>query len=188
MTAENHSKGTSSEENPPSGQVIIYTGQGKGKTTAALGLMVRARGQGLRVGVVQFIKGKWMTGERKCAAERFPEVPFKVMGKGFTWESDDLAQDRELAQKAWQEAHTMIHGGEYDVVILDEITYVLHYGFVALEEVLSSLTSRPLTVSVVLTGRRAPEPLMEIADVVTEMLEVKHPFRTGKKAQRGLDY
>jgi cob(I)alamin adenosyltransferase len=183
VKSEHEKKGES-----PQGQVMVYTGQGKGKTTAALGLMVRALGQGLRVGVVQFIKGKWMTGERRTAAERFPEVPFKVMGKGFTWESDDLGQDRVLAQKAWEEARGMIQGGEYDVVILDEITYVLHYGFVALEEVLQTLSSRPSSVSVLLTGRRAPESLVNMADLVTEMLEVKHPFRKGQKAQRGLDY
>ena len=171
-----------------SGQVIVYTGQGKGKTTAALGLMVRALGQGMKVGVVQFIKGKWMTGERRTAEQRFPDVAFKVMGKGFTWDSDDLDQDCQLAQRAWDEAHHMIHGGSYDVVILDELTYVLHYGFVSVNAAVESLRTRPPGVSVVVTGRLAPEPLMELADVVTEMQEVKHPFRKGQKAQRGLDY
>ncbi len=169
------------------GQIIVYTGQGKGKTTAALGLVFRAMGYGRKVGVVQFIKGKWPTGERRFAAS-LPTLDFYVMGKGFTWDSDDLAQDRALARKAWDKSKDLIQSGLYDVVILDEITYVINYGFVEIAEVVATLAAKPPGVSVILTGRKAHPTLLEIADVVTEMQEVKHPFKSGQRAQQGLDY
>jgi cob(I)alamin adenosyltransferase len=178
------------------GQIIVYTGNGKGKTTAALGLAWRALGRDLPVAVVQFVKGKWKTGERSFAeqlsarsfAERLPQLVFRVMGRGFTWESDDLSRDRAAAEAAWAESRALILGGEHAVVILDELTYVLNYGFVPLDAVLETLRARPRHVSVVVTGRNAPEPLVAVADVVTEMRVVKHPFAEGKKAVPGLDY
>jgi cob(I)alamin adenosyltransferase len=173
---------------PPKGQIIVYTGQGKGKTTAALGLMFRALGHAHQVAVVQFIKGKWPTGERKAAAEFLPELEFHVMGKGFTWDSDDLSQDRRMARSAWDKARQLIETGGHQVVILDEVTYVTNYGFVELREILSCLSNRPKNVSVVLTGRRAHPDLVAMADVVTEMQEIKHPFKSGTKAQKGLDF
>ena len=169
------------------GQIIVYTGNGKGKTTAALGLAWRALGRDLPVAVVQFVKGKWKTGER-IFAERLPGLVFAVMGRGFTWESDDLSRDRAAAEAAWAESRRLILAGEHAVVILDELTYVINYGFVPLDAVLATLAERPRHVSVAITGRNAPEPLVAVADVVTEMRSIKHPFDQGKKAVPGLDY
>jgi cob(I)alamin adenosyltransferase len=169
------------------GQLIVYTGNGKGKTTAALGLAWRALGRDLPVAVVQFIKGKWKTGER-LFAERLPQLTFRVMGRGFTWESDDLSRDRAAAEAAWEESRALIAGGQHAVVILDELTYVLNYGFVPLAAVLETMAARPPHVTVAITGRNAPEELVAAADLVTEMRSVKHPFDQGKKAVPGLDY
>lgn len=169
------------------GLLVVYTGHGKGKTTAALGMVFRALGRGLRVTVVQFIKGKWKTGER-VFAERLPELRFLVMGLGFTWESDDISRDKAAALAAWAEARQEIASGERELVVLDELTYAFHYGFIALDEVLERLRSRPPGVHVVITGRDAPEALIELADTVTEMKLVKHPFQRGEKAQIGVDY
>jgi cob(I)alamin adenosyltransferase len=167
--------------------LIVYTGDGKGKTTAALGLAFRALGRGLAVAVVQFITGKWKTGER-AFAERIPELTFLVMGEGFTWESDDLERDRRAARAAWERARGLIEAGEHQVVILDELTYALNYGFVALDEVTRALAARPEGVHVVVTGRRAPEGLLAIADLITEMRSLRHPFEQGKRAEPGIDY
>ncbi|HTN83398.1 MAG TPA: cob(I)yrinic acid a,c-diamide adenosyltransferase [Sorangium sp.] len=169
------------------GLVVVYTGHGKGKTTAALGMVFRALGRGMRVAVVQFIKGKWKTGER-LFAETLPGLTFLVMGRGFTWESDDLSRDKAAARAAFQEAAALIAGGEQDIVVLDEITYALHYGFVAEEELLAALRARPAHVHVVITGRNAPDALIALADLVTEMKSVKHPFEQGMKAQIGVDF
>jgi cob(I)alamin adenosyltransferase len=166
---------------------MVYTGQGKGKTTAALGLVWRALGRGLRVAVVQFIKGKWKTGER-AFAESIPGLTFLVMGQGFTWESDDLSRDQRAAQAAWERSKALILGGQHDVVVLDEITYAFSYGFVALDDVLATLAARPAHVHVLLTGRHAPEALLAAADLVTEMKPHKHPFEKGEKAQAGVDF
>jgi cob(I)alamin adenosyltransferase len=174
-------------EAPAPGLLLVYTGQGKGKTTAALGLAFRALGRNLRVAVVQFIKGKWKTGER-LFAETIPNLTFLVMGRGFTWESDDISRDRAAAEAAWREAAALIAAGEHAVVILDELTYVLNYGFVPVADVLDALRDRPAHVHVVITGRNAPEPLLELADLVTDMRNVKHPFDHGRKAQIGVDF
>jgi cob(I)alamin adenosyltransferase len=172
---------------PGPGLLLVYTGDGKGKTTAALGLVFRALGRGLKVAVVQFIKGKWKTGER-LFAEGLPGLTFRVMGRGFTWESDDLSRDRAAAQEAWREAAALIGAGEHPVVVLDELTYVINYGFVPAAEVLDVLRNRPAHVHVVITGRNAPEELVALADLVTEMRKVKHPFDAGRKAQIGVDF
>src|SRR5262245_10525290 len=169
------------------GQLIVYTGNGKGKTTAALGLAWRALGRGLPVAVVQFIKGKWKTGER-LFAEQLPQLTFRVMGLGFTWDSDDLSRDAAAAKAAWAESRALIAGGAHPVVIRDELTYALNYGFVATAELLAALRERPRHVSVVITGRNAPDELVAAADLVTEMKSVKHPFEQGKKAVPGVDY
>jgi cob(I)alamin adenosyltransferase len=169
------------------GLLVVYTGHGKGKTTAALGIVFRALGRGMRVAVVQFIKGKWKTGER-VFAERLEGLEFHVMGRGFTWESDDLSRDKEAAASAWNLARGFIQSGERDVVVLDEITYALHYGFVSLDDVLASLRARPPHVHVVITGRNAPESLVDAADLVTEMKAVKHPYERGVPAQLGIDF
>jgi cob(I)alamin adenosyltransferase len=169
------------------GLLLVYTGQGKGKTTAALGLVFRALGRGLRVAVVQFIKGKWRTGER-AFADTIPGLTFLVMGDGFTWESEDLSRDRAAAQAAWAQASALIAAGEHQLVVLDELTYAFHYGFIALDDVLAALRARPNGVHVVITGRHAPEALCDLADLVTDMRSVKHPFERGQRAQVGIDY
>jgi cob(I)alamin adenosyltransferase len=169
------------------GLLLVYTGHGKGKTTAALGLCFRALGRGLPVAVVQFIKGKWKTGER-LFAERLPGLTFLVMGTGFTWLSDDLSRDRAAAQAAWSQSAALIAAGEHAVVILDELTYALNYGFIPIAEVLEALEHRPGHVHVVITGRNAPQPLLDRADLVTEMRNIKHPFAQGRTAQLGIDY
>ena len=169
------------------GLLVVYTGQGKGKTTAALGVAFRALGRGMKVAVVQFIKGKWKTGER-LFAEGLPQLTFLVMGLGFTWESDDISRDRRAAVEAWQRSAELIAAGQHPIVILDELTYVLNYGFVSIEEVLAALRARPTGVHVIITGRNAPDGLMAAADLVTEMRPVKHPFDQGVRAQPGLDF
>ena len=169
------------------GLLLVYTGNGKGKTTAALGLVFRALGRGMAVAVVQFIKGKWKTGER-VFAEGQPGLTFKVMGEGFTWESDDLSRDKAAAEAAWSKARELIAAGAHPVVVLDELTYVLNYGFVASEEVMATLRDRPPHVSVVVTGRNAPQALLDAADLITDMQAVRHPFTQGGKALLGIDF
>ena len=171
----------------PRGLLVVYTGQGKGKTTAALGIVFRALGRGMRVAVVQFIKGKWKTGER-LFAETLPGLTFLVMGKGFTWNSDDLGQDRVAALAAWARTKQLIASGEHEIVVVDEITYAINYGFIELDDVLDALRARPPHVHVVATGRNAPEGLCALADLVTDMAVVKHPFALGIRAQLGIDY
>ena len=170
------------------GLTLVYTGNGKGKTTAALGVLLRAWGQDLRVVMLQFMKattGNW--GEIR-AAERMG-VEIIPLGQGFTWTSEDLAQDRALAQECWQQCRTKIESNNYDIVIMDEITYTLTYGWLDIEEVLLTLRNRNPTIHVILTGRDAPGALIEYADLVTEMREIKHPYTTqGIMAQKGLDF
>ncbi len=149
--------------------------------------MFRALGRGLRVAVIQFIKGKWKTGER-LFAETIPGLTFLVMGHGFTWESDDLTRDRQAAMAAWAQAKGLIASGESAVVVLDEITFAINYGFLSLADVLTTLRDRPSHVHVVVTGRAAHEALCALADLVTEMNPVKHPFQQGVSAQPGIDF
>jgi cob(I)alamin adenosyltransferase len=169
------------------GLAIVYTGHGKGKTTAALGLVFRALGRGMRVGMVQFIKGKWKTGER-LFAEKLPGLDFHVMGLGFTWESDDLAQDKAAAVAAWEKGRELLASGEHDVVVLDELTYTIHFSWIDLDDVLAAIRARPPHVHVVVTGRDAPEALVAAADLVTEMRPIKHPYEQGIPAQIGVDF
>jgi len=167
--------------------VVVYTGPGKGKTTAALGMVTRALGWGLKPAVVQYVKGKWRTGERQYF-EKHPDVVFEVMGKGFTWESDDLSVDKQAAQKAWARSSELIMSGEHAVVVLDEITYVINYGFISCEEVVEVLQTKPDSVTVVVTGRKCPAEIVAVADLVTEMKDEKHPYHKGYKAARGVDF
>ncbi|MEE8623023.1 MAG: cob(I)yrinic acid a,c-diamide adenosyltransferase [Alphaproteobacteria bacterium] len=170
------------------GLIIVHTGKGKGKSTAAFGLAIRALGHGMRVGVVQFVKGVWETGERRVLA-RFPElVTVKAMGEGFTWDTQDRARDIAAARRAWETAREMIADKGYNVVILDELNIVLRYGYLALADVLETLKGKPREMHVVVTGRNAAPELIELADLVTEMTLVKHPFRSGVKAQPGIEY
>jgi cob(I)alamin adenosyltransferase len=170
------------------GLLIVHTGKGKGKSTAAFGLVFRALGNGMKVGIVQFVKGKWQTGER-AALERFgDQVTIHTMGEGFTWETQDRARDIVAAQAAWAKAKTLVMDSEHELVILDELNIVLRYDYLDAAEVIAVLGARPPTKHVVVTGRNAKEELIEAADLVTEMEQVKHPFRSGVKAQKGIEF
>lgn len=167
--------------------VLLHTGDGKGKTTAAMGVVMRAAGHGERVAVVQFMKsGRWRSGER-LAAEQLG-VDWSVIGDGFTWDSEDLAHAAAIAREAWQAAAATIAAGAHDVVVLDEITYPMTWGWIAPGEVVDAIRRRPERVSVVLTGRDAPAEVSALADTVTEHANVKHAFDDGVAALRGIDY
>jgi cob(I)alamin adenosyltransferase len=169
------------------GLLVVYTGDGKGKTTAALGLVFRALGRGLSVAVVQFIKGRWKTGERLFAAT-LPQLTFLSMGEGFTWEGDEPELHAAAARAAWQRARALLAAGEHRIVVMDELTHVLRHGFVPLAEVLAALSQRPRGVTVVVTGRGAPPGLLAAADLVTEMRSLRHPFDEGGRALPGIDF
>ena len=170
------------------GLLIVHTGSGKGKSTAAFGMVMRCLGHDMRVGIVQFVKGSWETGERKLL-ERFGDlVTCRAMGEGFTWETQDRARDIAAARAAWQAAKDMIADPAYRLVLLDELNIVLRYDYLALDEVLETLRQKPRDLHVVVTGRNAKPELIELADLVTEMTMVKHPFRAGVKAQRGIEF
>jgi cob(I)alamin adenosyltransferase len=170
------------------GLIILHTGTGKGKSTAAFGLVLRCLGHGMRVGIVQFVKGAWSTGERTVLA-RFPDlVTMRAMGEGFTWETQDRARDIAAARAAWALAKAMIADPGYRLVLLDELNIVLRYDYLPVEEVVTALKSKPRDLHVVVTGRNAKPELIEIADLVTEMKLVKHPFRAGVKAQAGIEF
>jgi len=171
------------------GLLIVHTGKGKGKSTAAFGMVFRALGHGMRVAIVQFVKGKWQTGER-AALERFGDlVSINTMGEGFTWETQDRQRDLAAARAAWERAKEIIASGTFKLVLLDELNIVLRYGYLPVEEIVAFLRDeKPADVHVIVTGRNAPDELIEIADLVTEMETVKHPFRSGVKAQVGIEY
>ncbi|CAM8672681.1 cob(I)yrinic acid a,c-diamide adenosyltransferase [Sphingobium sp.] len=171
------------------GLLIVHTGKGKGKTTAALGMVVRAIGHGKKVGVVQFVKGAMETGE-KAVFDRFPDqVEFMAMGDGFTWDTQNRAQDIASARKAWDQVKRMIADPAYHLVLADELNIVLRYDYLPLDEVLAVLKAKPEMKHVIVTGRNAPEALVEAADLATEMTLVKHPFREqGVKAQPGIEF
>jgi cob(I)alamin adenosyltransferase len=170
------------------GLIILHTGTGKGKSTAAFGLVLRCIGHGMRVGIVQFVKGAWSTGERTVLA-RFPDlVTMRAMGEGFTWDTQDRARDIAAARAAWALAKAMIADPGYRLVLLDELNIVLRYDYLPVEEVVTALTSKPRDLHVVVTGRNAKPELIDIADLVTEMKLVKHPFRAGVKAQAGIEF
>jgi cob(I)alamin adenosyltransferase len=170
------------------GLLIVHTGAGKGKSTAAFGMAARAIGHGMRVGIVQFVKGAMTTGER-VVFEAFPDLAtFKPMGEGFTWDTQDRARDMERAREAWDEVRRMIADPAYAMVIADELNIVLRYDYLPLDEVLAGLADRAPDKHVVVTGRNAPDALIEMADLVTEMAQVKHPFRGGVKAQAGIEF
>ncbi len=170
------------------GLVIVHTGTGKGKSTAAFGMVMRCLGHGMRVGIVQFIKGVWDTGERHVL-ERFPElVTCRAMGEGFTWDTQDRARDIAAARAAWEAAKAMLADPAYRLVLLDELNIVLRYDYLAVGEVVATLKAKPRDLHVIVTGRNAKPELVEIADLVTEMTLVKHPFRGGVKAQAGIEF
>lgn len=170
------------------GLVIVHTGKGKGKTSAALGMVVRAIGHGMKVGVVQFVKGAMQTGEAQVFAAFPDSVEFLPMGEGFTWNTQDRARDIALARSAFDEVRRMIADPAYHMVLADEINIALRYDYLPLDEVLEVLAAKPEMKHVILTGRNAPEGLIEAADLVTDMTMVKHPFRSGVKAQAGIEF
>ncbi|WP_371815662.1 cob(I)yrinic acid a,c-diamide adenosyltransferase [Novosphingobium sp. SG751A] len=170
------------------GLLIVHTGKGKGKTSAALGMVVRAIGHGMKVGVVQFVKGAMTTGE-KAVFDAFPDnVEFKPMGEGFTWNTQDRSRDIATTRTAWDEVKRMIADPAYDMVLADELNIVLRYDYLPLDEVLEVLGAKPEMQHVIVTGRNAPDALIDAADLVTDMTMVKHPFRSGVKAQAGIEF
>ena len=169
------------------GVIVITTGNGKGKSSSGFGMVARALGHGMKVGIVQFIKGAMSTGEESFF-RRFPdEVDYYVMGDGFTWNTQDREKDVKTASLAWQEAKRMLNDESYDLILLDELNIVLKYQYLEIKDVIKDLQSRPEMQHVVITGRAAKDELIEIADTVTEMNVVKHAFKDGVKAQKGIE-
>ena len=167
--------------------VLVNTGDGKGKSSAAFGVMVRGWARGWKVGVVQFVKGgKWKTGERKLADEL--GIEWHTLGDGFTWESTDLERTAELGREAWAVAEAKLASGDYDLLILDEVTYIVKYGWVEAAKVAGAIRDRAPRTSVVATGRHAPEELVAVADTVTEMRKVKHAYDAGVSALKGIEF
>ena len=183
-----HRKRVAASSKPGRGLVLVYTGDGKGKSSSAFGVIVRALGWGQRVGVVQFIKGKWKTGERQFFSGFEGKIDWHTMGEGFTWDTQDLDRDTATAEKAFARAREMLASGAYDLVVLDEINIALQYGYLSEAAVIECLEARSDRTSVILTGRDAKPGLCEYADLVSEMRAVKHPFDAGIKAVRGIDF
>ena len=170
------------------GLLIVHTGPGKGKTTAAMGLVLRALGYGWRVGIVQFIKGAWDTGEKHALARFDDLVEWHTMGEGFTWETQDRARDVAAAERAWAKAQALMDDPAIRLLVLDEINIALRYDYLPLEAVVARLAARREDLHIVVTGRNAKAPLIEAADLVTEMALVKHHFTGGVKAQQGIEF
>lgn len=169
------------------GLLLVNTGSGKGKSSAAFGVALRALGHGMKVAIVQFIKGRDSTGE-ELFFRRLPDVPFYVTGDGFTWDTQNRAQDEATARKGWEIALALLQDPTVDLVLLDELNIVLKYRYLPLDTVLGGLKTRPPMQHVIITGRGAPEELIELADTVTEMCEIKHAFKAGLKAQPGIEF
>jgi cob(I)alamin adenosyltransferase len=170
------------------GLLIVNTGPGKGKSTAAFGLALRALGAGLDVGVVQFIKGAWETGERAALSVFGDRIVWKTMGEGFTWETQDLNRDIAAARAGWNTAKEMMADPRFGLIVLDELNIALRYDYLPLDEVIETLKARRRMLHVVITGRNAKPALIEAADLVTEMTAVKHHFAAGVKAQKGIEF
>ena len=168
------------------GILIVFTGNGKGKTTAAFGTVTRAIGHQKKAGVIQFIKGTWPNGERNLLEPL--GVEFQVMGTGFTWETQDRESDTQACQEVWLHGKRMLADESLDLVVLDELTYMVTYGYLALEEVVDALKARPSHQTVIITGRACHRDLLELADTVSELRPIKHAFESGIKAQQGIDY
>ena len=181
-------KKTSEARDPGRGLVLVHTGDGKGKSSSAFGVVARALGWGKRVGIVQFIKGKWITGERQFFAKFPDQVDWYTMGEGFTWDTQDRDRDIAAAEAAFARACEMMASGDYDLIVLDEINIALRYDYLDIQAVLDGLSARSDRTSVILTGRDAKPALCDYADLVSEMREEKHPFKAGIKAQRGIDF
>jgi cob(I)alamin adenosyltransferase len=172
---------------PAKSVVVVNTGDGKGKSSSAFGVMVRAVARGWKVAVIQTIKsGEWNVGEEKVGRQL--GVDWWAIGEGFTWESSDLTRDEAVAREGWAHAKHIIEAGEHQLVILDEITYPMTWGWISTDEVVETIRSRPEKVSIVATGRDAPQALIDVADTVTEMRKVKHAYDAGILAKKGIDY
>ena len=175
--------------NEKKGLILVNTGDGKGKSTAAFGTAFRAAGSGFKVAIVQFIKGKWKTGEDRAAQKFFKgQIKFYPMGDGFTWETQNFEKDAAAARKAWAKCVEFLHDDKHGLVIFDEINYVLKYNFLNVKEVVRELKKKPPLKHVFLTGGGAPPEIIEIADLVTEMKCIKHPYHKGIKAQQGIEF
>jgi len=170
------------------GVMILLTGNGKGKSSSAFGMVMRSLGYGYKVGVIQFIKGQQLSGEEIYLREQCPEVDFYQMGTGFTWDTQDRQKDIDAAEATWARAELMLRDPSYHLVVLDELTYMLAYSYLDEEAVLSALANRPAQQSVVVTGRGGGQGLRDIADTVTELKEIKHAYNHGVKARKGVDY
>lgn len=175
------------QANVEKGLMVVLTGNGKGKSSSAFGMLARSLGHGLNCAVVQFIKGVWETGEHLLFQDH-PNVEFHVMATGFTWETQDRDKDIAAAEETWAEAKRLLQDESVDVIVLDEITYMLTYGYLNKEEVIQCLSNRPAMQHVIVTGRNASPELIEIADTVAELESVKHAFEQGVKVQKGIDY
>lgn len=170
------------------GLLIVHTGNGKGKSSAAFGMAIRSLGWGMKVGIVQYVKGSWETGEKTFFHANPDLLTFEVMGEGFTWDTQDRARDIAAARAAWERSKALILDPDYEFVILDELNIVLRQDTLPIDEVVAFLKDRPLTKHICITGRGAKDELIDIADLVTEFAEVKHPYKAGFKAQRGVEY
>jgi cob(I)alamin adenosyltransferase len=170
------------------GLLIVFTGNGKGKTTAALGLTLRALGHDQRVCFIQFLKGSWQYGELESVKKFSDLLDFHVMGRGFTWKSDDLEKDIAAARRAWEFARKIIVENRHQLVVLDELTYLVTYNMIEEQEMIEVLSRRDPSMHVVVTGRGAGEILIQAADLVTEMREIKHPYMKGVMAQKGVEF
>jgi len=170
------------------GLLIVHTGNGKGKSSSAFGMAIRSLGWGMKVGIVQYVKGSWETGEKTFFMANPDLLTFEVMGEGFTWDTQDRARDIAAARAAWERSKELILDPAYDFVILDELNIVLRHDTLPIDEIVAFLTERPLTKHICITGRSAKPELIAIADLVTEFEEVKHPFKVGFKAQKGVEY
>ncbi|MBF32890.1 MAG: cob(I)yrinic acid a,c-diamide adenosyltransferase [Hyphomonadaceae bacterium] len=181
-------KKTSEARDPGRGLILVHTGNGKGKSSSAFGVIIRALGWKQKVGVVQFIKGKWITGEKQFFMTLKDQVDWHTMGDGFTWDTQDRDRDIAAAEAAFARAREMMESGTYDLIVLDEINIALRYDYLDVHAVIDGLKARSDRTSVILTGRDAKPELCDYADLVSEMTEVKHPFKAGIKAQRGIDF
>lgn len=170
------------------GLIMVNTGDGKGKTTAALGTALRAVGCEFKVFMVQFIKGSWDYGELHVIERLAPYLELKQMGEGFTWETDDPKRDTEVANKAWDFCKNLISRNEHDLLVFDEINNAMDYGYIDVDDVVQALKNKPEEMHVILTGRNAPQAIIDIANLVTEMREIKHPFNEGIFAQKGVEF
>jgi cob(I)alamin adenosyltransferase len=170
------------------GVAILLTGNGKGKSSSAFGMVMRALGYGHKVGVVQFIKGEQLSGEEIYLKEQCPQVDFYQMGTGFTWDTQDRSADIAAAVRTWAVAKPMLENPAYQLVVLDELTYMIAFGYLAEDEILAALSARPPAQSVVVTGRGGGKNLQDVMDTVSEVKDIKHAFRAGIKARQGVDY